>query len=71
MAAEARAAASRSARAEQRALHTAQLEYQARIAPYVAEQQARRAQLEAQVLSEQAWLDEGGYPALVRRMAAA
>ena len=44
-AAEARAAAARRARAERMALHMAQLEYQARVAPYVAEQQSRQAQL--------------------------
>ena len=55
-AAQARAASARHARAERLALHMAQLEYQARVAPYVAEQQSRQAQHAAEAQSEQAWL---------------
>lgn len=53
---EARAQTRRRARAEAESLYRAELEYAARMAPVVAEQQYRQAQLAAQAQSEQAWL---------------
>src|SRR4051794_12885109 len=43
-------------RAEAADLYRAELEYRARVAPVVAEQQYRQAQLNAQAQSDQAWL---------------
>jgi hypothetical protein len=56
VAAAARAVAARRARAAAQELYKAELAYQARVAPYVAEQQFRQAQLDAQVQSDQARL---------------
>jgi hypothetical protein len=50
------AATPRRDRAEEAERYKAQLEYQARIAPFVAQQQQRAAELNARAESEQAWL---------------
>jgi hypothetical protein len=54
--AEAQAEARCRARAEAQSLHRAELEYRAKVAPFVAEQQYRSAQLAARERSDQAWL---------------
>jgi hypothetical protein len=52
----ARADKARRARAEEVAIYKAQLEYQARIAPFVAQQQQRAAEFNSRAESERAWL---------------
>jgi hypothetical protein len=51
----ARAGAARQAQAQAATLYKAELDYQARIAPFVAQQQQRAAEIDARAASDQAW----------------